>query len=172
MIHSLARTSCKAFFLVVYLFKIIQNLEKTGFIYADIELINSGDLEMARRYIIGEKEVKRISLNILVDTGSFNLCINESIQQQLDMPFLEKRKAQMPNRATNRGHIEEYNVVDPIVLKFKNRQTVCNAMVLMGDNEPLLGAIPIEDLDVVLLPARQAMIVNPDHLHYAQMKIK
>ena len=123
-----------------------------GLVYADIELINAGDIAMARRYIIGEEEIKRISLNMLVDTGAYNLCINESIQQQLDLPFVEKRKAQLAN-----GHIEEYDVVGPIVLKFKNRQTVCNAMVLQGDSEPLLGAIPLEDLDVIILPLRQEM---------------
>ena len=99
----------------------------------------------------------------VVDTGAYNLCINESIQQQLDLPFVEKRKAQLAN-----GHIEEYNVVGPIVLKFKNRQTVCNAMVLQGDAEPLLGAILLEDLDVVILPLRQEMIVNPEHPYYAR----
>ena len=123
-----------------------------GLVYADIELINSEDIGLARRYIIGEEEIKRISLNMLVDTGAYNLCINESIQQQLDLPFVEKRKAQLAN-----GHIEEYDVVGPIVLKFKNRQTVCNAMVLQGDSEPLLGAIPLEDLDVIILPLRQEM---------------
>jgi clan AA aspartic protease len=138
-----------------------------GLVYADIELINADDIGLVRRYIIGEEEVKRISLNILVDTGAYNLCINESIQQQLDLPFIEKRKAQLAN-----GHIEEYNVVGPIVLKFKNRQTVCNAVVLQGDSEPLLGAIPLEDLDVVILPLRQEMIVNPEHPYYAQMKLK
>lgn len=138
-----------------------------GLVYADIELINSDDIALARRYIIGEEEIKRITLNMLVDTGAYNLCINESIQQQLDLPFVEKKKAQLAN-----GHIEEYNVVGPIVLKFKNRQTVCNAMVLQGDSEPLLGAIPLEDLDVVILPLRQEMIVNPEHPYYAQMKVK
>ena len=148
-----------------------------GLVYADVELINSGDMEMARRYMIGEDEVKRINVNMLVDTGAYNLCINESIQEQLDLPFIEKRKAQLANRATNRGHIEEYNVVGPIVLKFKNRRTVCNAMVLQGDSEPLLGAIPLEDMDVLIQrnvapSARQELIVNPDHPYYAQMKLK
>ena len=124
-------------------------------------------LGLARKYIIGEDEVKRLNINILVDTGAYNLCINESIQAQLDLPFIEKRKAQLAN-----GHIEEYDVVGPIVLKFKNRRTVCNAMVLKGENEPLLGAIPLEDMDVVILPARQEMIVNPDHPYFAQMKLK
>ena len=78
-----------------------------GLVYANIELINSGDMEMARRYMIGEEDVKRMNVNILVDTGAYNLCINESIQEQLDLPFIEKRKAQLANRATNRDHIEE-----------------------------------------------------------------
>ena len=138
-----------------------------GLVYAEVELINSDDLGMARRYIIGEDEVKRMTINILVDTGAYNLCINETIQEQLDLPFIEKRKAQLAN-----GHVEEYNVVGPIVLKFKNRRTVCNAMVLSGDSEPLLGAIPLEDMDVLIHPARQELIVNPDHPYYAQMKLK
>ncbi len=138
-----------------------------GTIYAEIELINGGDLEMARRNIIGEEEVKRMPVNMLVDTGAYNLCINETIQEQLSLPFIEKRKAQLAN-----GHVEEYDIVGPVVVKFKNRRTVCNAVVLQGDNEPLLGAIPLEDMDVLIHPLRQELIVNPDHPYFAQMKLK
>jgi clan AA aspartic protease len=138
-----------------------------GLTYADVELINAGDIELARRFFIGEDEVKRLNINILVDTGAYNLCINETIQAQLELPFIEKRKGQLAN-----GNIEEYNMVGPVVLKFKNRQTVCNALVLNGENEPLLGAIPLEDMDVLIHPLRQELIVNPDHPYYAQMKLK
>ena len=138
-----------------------------GLTYADIELINAEDLGLARKYIIGDEDVKKLNLNILVDTGSYNLCINETIQSQLDLPFLEKRKGQLAD-----GSIKEYDLVGPIVLKFKNRQTVCNALVLQGDNEPLLGAIPLEDMDVLIHPLKQELIVNPEHPYYAQMKIK
>ena len=118
-----------------------------GLIYADIELINGGDIEMARRYIIGEEEIKRMSLNVLVDTGSYMLCINKSIQEQLQFPVVEKRKAQLAN-----SEIVECDVVSMVEVKFKNRRTMCNAMVLPGDSEPLLGSIPMEDMDV-LIPA-------------------
>lgn len=104
---------------------------------------------------------------MLVDSGAYNLCINENIQQQLQLPFVEKRKAQLAN-----GHIEKYDVVGPIQLRFKNRKTVCNAMVLAGKNEPLLGVIPFEDMDVLIPPLRQELIVNPDHPYFAQMKLK
>ena len=138
-----------------------------GLVYSEIEMINAEDIALARRFIIGEDEVKRMFVKMLVDSGAYNLCINETIQEQLQLPFVEKRKAQLVN-----GHIEEYDVVGPVQLRFKNRKTVCNAMVLSDDNEPLLGAIPLEDMDVLIHPLRQELIVNPEHPYFAQMKLK
>jgi clan AA aspartic protease len=138
-----------------------------GLVYADIELINGEDIVLARRHIIGEEEIKRMNINMLVDTGSYYLCINETIQEQLSLPVIEKRKAQLAN-----GTVEEYEVVGPIELRFKNRRCNVDAMVLKGDNEPLLGAIPMEDMDVLLHPLRQELIVNPEHPYFAQMKLK
>jgi clan AA aspartic protease len=138
-----------------------------GLVYADIEIINGEDLILAKRNVIGQEEIKRMAVNILVDTGSYYLCINETIQEQLDLPFIEKRKGQLAD-----GSVVEYDVVGPVEIKFKNRRCNIDAMVLPGDNEPLLGAIPMEDMDVLVHPLRQELIVNPDHPYYAQMKIK
>ena len=138
-----------------------------GVIYAEITLINAGDLEMARRHIIGEEEVKRINVNMLVDTGSVYMCINENVQAQLQLSVVEKRKGQLAD-----GRIVEYDVVGPIEVRFKNRRCVVDAMVLPGDNELLLGAIPLEDMDVLIHPYRQELIVNPEHPYFAQMKLK
>jgi len=138
-----------------------------GLIYAEIELINGEDLVLARRNYIGEDEIKHMRVNMLADTGSVYMCINESIQEQLQLPVLEKRKGQLAN-----GHIVEYNVVGPLEVRFKNRRCSVNAMVLPGDNEPLLGAVPQEDMDVLVNPYRQELVVNPDHPYFAQMKLK
>ena len=138
-----------------------------GFIYADIELVNAGDIEMARRHIIGEEEIKRMPIKMLVNIGAYNLCINETIQEQLDLPFVEKRKGISAN-----GHKEEFDIVGPVQVLFKNRKNICYALVLSGNNEPLLGSIPLEDMDVLIHPLREELIVNPDHPYYAQMKLK
>ena len=138
-----------------------------GLIYADIELINGGDLEMVRRKLMDQDEVKRMRVTALVDTGSLMLAINENIQEQLQFSVVEKRKAQMAN-----GSIIECEVVAPVEIRFKNRQTTCRAMVLPGDSEVLLGAIPLEDMDVLIDAQRQELIVNPDHPYFAQMKMK
>jgi clan AA aspartic protease len=138
-----------------------------GLTYATVELINADDLAFARKHIIGEEEVKRMHIEMLVDTEALMLCINESIQEQLQFEVDEKRKAE-----TADGRIVECDVVKGVELRFKNRRTTCRAMVLPGNSEPLLGAIPLEDMDVLIHPQRQELIVNPDHPYYAQMKIK
>ena len=89
-----------------------------GLVYADITLINGGDLEMARRHIIGQEEVKQMTVSMLADSGAYMLAINENIQEQLQLPVIEKRKAQMANET-----IEEYDVVGPVEVRFKNRQS-------------------------------------------------
>ena len=138
-----------------------------GLTYADIELINGDDLAFARRNMIGEEEIRRLNVEMLVDTGALMLCINESIQEQLQFPVVEKRKAE-----TADGRIIECDVVSNVEVRFRNRQTTCRAMVLPGSSEPLLGAIPLEDMDVLIHPQRQELIVNPEHPYFAQMKLK
>lgn len=138
-----------------------------GLVYADIELINGDDIALARRNIIGEDEIKHMRVSMLVDSGAYMMAINESIQQQLQFPFKERRKAQLAD-----GSIVEYDVVGPVEVKFANRTATCNALVLPGDGEPLLGAIPMEEMDVLIHPRRQELVVNPDHPYYAQLKMK
>jgi len=138
-----------------------------GLVYADIELINADDLALVRRNQMDQDEVKRMHINMLVDSGAYMMSINESIQEQLQLPFVEKRKAQLAD-----GSIVEYDVVGPIQVRFANRNAVCNAFVLSGDNEPLLGAIPMEEMDVLIHPLRQELLVNPEHPYFAQLKMK
>lgn len=138
-----------------------------GVIHAEIELINADDLALVRRNKLASDEIKHMTVSMLVDTGAYMMSINETIQEQLSLPFIEKRKAVLAN-----GSIEEFDVVGPIIVKFKNRTAACNAFVLRGDAEPILGAIPMEEMDVLIHPLRQELIVNPDHPYYAQLKMK
>ena len=138
-----------------------------GLVYADIELINGDDLSMVRRHLMDQDEVKKMTVHFLVDSGAYNLCINEVIQEQMEFPIVEKRKAQMAN-----GSIEEFDVVGNVEVRFKNRATTCRAMVLPGDSEPLFGAIPMEDMDLIIHPLKQELFVNPAHPYFAQMSLK
>lgn len=138
-----------------------------GVIYAGITLINGEDLVLAKRVIIGKDEVKQMTVNMLVDTGSVYMCINETIKEQLQLRIIEKRKGQLAN-----GEVVEYDPAGPIEVRFKNRRCNVDATVLPGDSEPLLGSIPLEDMDVLIHPYRRELIVNPEQPYFAQMKLK
>jgi len=136
-------------------------------VYADITLINADDIALAKRHLIGEEEIKKMTVNMAVDSGAYMMAIDETIQAQLGLSFIEKRKVIMAD-----GSVNEYDVVGPIQVKFANRTASCSAMVLQGDNEPLLGAIPMEEMDVIIHPRRQELLVNPEHPNYAQLSMK
>lgn len=129
-----------------------------GLVFAEIELINSDDLVMARRNLIDSDEVKRIKVRMMVDSGAYMMTINENIQAWLQLPFIEKRTVRMANES-----VVELDVVGPVDVRFANRRAVCSAFVLPGDSEPLLGAIPMEEMDVLIHPQRQELVVNPAH---------
>ena len=66
-----------------------------GYVYAEIELINGEDVLLARRHIIGEEEIKRTRVTMLVDSGAYMLTINENIQAYLQLPFMERKRCEI-----------------------------------------------------------------------------
>src|SRR5688572_14891371 len=101
-----------------------------GTVYADITLINGDDVAMVKRHIIGEEEIKQMTVRMLVDSGAFMMAINENICNLLNLPFIEKRRVQLADERA-----QEYDVVGPIHVKFANRTAICSALVLKGDSE-------------------------------------
>ncbi len=136
-------------------------------IYADLELISAEDVALERKGYIQKNQIKKEKVTALVDSGVYMMCINEHIKNQLDLMFIETKEAEMAN-----GTITRIDVVGPLIVNFKNRTTSCNAMVLPGESEVLLGAIPMEDMDVVLVPRLQTIDVNPNSKYMAKMKLK
>lgn len=137
-----------------------------GMIYATIDVVNYNDVLAAEKYIIGKEEIRDMPVNMLVDTGSEYTCINETVKEQLGLRVYNTRRVRMAN-----GGVVELRIAGPIELKFDNRAIITSAMVLPGDNEMLLGAISIEEMDVVIDPHRRQLIVNPEHPYTAQLRL-
>ncbi len=112
-----------------------------GLVYADIVLRNPGtNLQMAVR--------------AMVDSGALLLYIPQQVAIQLQLEELEQREIML---ADSSRQLVSY--VGPVEVRFENRRCFVGALVL-GD-EVLLGAIPMEDMDVLIDPARQKLVVNP-----------
>ena len=96
-----------------------------------------------------------IEVSALADTGAVHLCIPEHLAIQLQVEALEQREVVLAD-----GRRRTVAYVGPIEVRFQNRRCFTGAMVL-GD-EVLLGAIPMEDMDLVLRPQLQSIDVNPE----------
>ena len=138
-----------------------------GLIYAEIELISSDDIALFRKGYIKEGEIKKVTVKALVDNGALMLCINENIKNQLNLSKLDEMNAELAN-----GRIEKVDIVGPVDVRFKNRSTTCRAAVFPGDTEVLLGSIPMEDMDVILIPKEKTIDVNPESPYIAKKKMK
>ena len=96
-----------------------------------------------------------IEVSALADTGAVHLCIPEHLAIQLQVEPLEQREVVLAD-----GRRRTVAYVGPIEVRFQNRRCFTGAMVL-GD-EVLLGAIPMEAMDLVLRPQLQSIDVNPE----------
>lgn len=125
-----------------------------GLVYSKIKLSNPK-----------EPNLLPIEVTSLVDSGALHLCIPASVASQLNLSTHEMRDVQT---ADEKIHSLPY--VGPIRVDFENRFCFVGAMVI--GNETLLGAVPMEDMDLVIHPARQTLSVNPLSPNKPLYKIK
>ncbi|MDR2239782.1 MAG: clan AA aspartic protease [Zoogloeaceae bacterium] len=114
-----------------------------GIVYADIRLANDA-----------RTDLEEINANALIDTDALHLCIPEHVALQLQLKTLEMREVILAD-----GQSRQVRYVSPVRIEMLNRHCVTGALVF-GD-QVLMGAIPMEDMDLVIEPARLKVTVNP-----------
>jgi clan AA aspartic protease len=125
-----------------------------GLIYATIELSNPKD-----------SGLKPVAVKALVDTGAMTICIPEHVAAQLQLREIEKREVRT---ADEKSHLIPY--VGPIQIRFENRTCFTGALVI-GESV-LMGAIPMEDMDLVISPSRETVTVNPESPNFPSVVVK
>ena len=125
-----------------------------GYVQAEIELSNPKDASL-----------KRVITKALVDTGALTLCIPDHIRLQLGLEEVEKREI---TTAEGRRSLVPY--VGPVMIRFQNRTAFVGALVL-GD-EVLLGSVPMEDMDLVVIPSTRTLAVNPENPNFPHALVK
>lgn len=101
-----------------------------------------------------------LEVKALADTGSLYLCIPESVKLQLQLEVSSQKSI-----TTADGKHSLCDYVGPVHIRFANRECYVGAIVL-GD-EVLLGAVPMEDMDLVVSSPLRRVIVNPLHPNFA-----
>ena len=100
-------------------------------------------------------ELAPVDVVALADSGAVHLCIPEHVQIQLKLEAIDNKEVTLAD-----GSKKLVPYVGPIELRFKNRVGFAGALV-MGD-QVLLGAIPMEDMDLIIIPKTRILDVNPD----------
>ncbi len=119
-----------------------------GLTYANLKLKN----------LFSEKEME---IHALVDTGATFMCVTEEIAVQLGFDPTETSTHVVT--LANGQQIKAPRIA-PIEIFFGNRSYVTEALVL--GNEPLMGVLPLEAMDLMVDPLNQQLIINPAHPNF------
>lgn len=125
-----------------------------GIVYAKIKLANAV-----------MPELTTIEVSCMVDTGSTYLCIPPHIATQLQIRTLEAREATLAD-----GSSRSVPYGGPVRVSFGNRSCFTGALIF--GEEVLLGAVPMEDMDLIVIPKLLQLAVNPDSPNFARGYVK
>ena len=124
-----------------------------GQVYADITLKNAGDLTLVHYGYIQDHEIRKKTISILVDTGAITLIINDKIRQELGLNLREDQTARLADNSRI-----TVQIADPVEISWKNRKMTCQPWVIPHAEKPLLGLIPLENMDLMVDPVNRELV--------------
>jgi clan AA aspartic protease len=124
-----------------------------GEVRTEVTLVNIGDAIKARDGFILESEVRRLTVNAVVDTGAWTLVINEATREKLGLRVEESSETTVAGGVKVPCRITEY-----VEVRWKDRKTPCEAVVLPDEEDALLGAYPLEGMDLMIHPKTQEVV--------------
>jgi clan AA aspartic protease len=123
-------------------------------VHTEITLKNGDDVGDAIRGRISEKDVRQITVQAIVDTGAWNMVINEETRAALGLRIVGTDTVHLAD-----GGLSECSIVGPVEVWWKDSRFLQEALMLPASKEILLGAIPLEAMDLIIDP-RQGEIVG------------
>jgi clan AA aspartic protease len=134
-----------------------------GLVHAEITLKNAEDMVIAKKKLIPAHEIRQTTVKALVDSGAWTMVINEATREKLG---LEAEKT-VPGTLAD-GTKAEYKLSSQLEISWKNRQFICQAVIVPNAEENLLGALPLEGMDLMINPCSQELVgVHGDEAVYS-----
>ena len=124
-----------------------------GLVHTKITLKNANDMMKADEGLILGNEIRKTTVNALVDSGAWTMVINNKTLKKLGLK--EGRTA--PGTLAD-GTKARYKLAGPVEISWKDRSVICEALVVPHAEENLLGAIPLEAMDLTINPRSEEVI--------------
>jgi clan AA aspartic protease len=127
-----------------------------GRVMQSIKLTNSYDEEDVTRGHLRSEEVRTTEIDALVDTGATMLVLPADAVARLGLLVAGYRRVRYAD-----GRTAEVPWVSGVGITILGRETVTNALVEAAGTTPLIGQIPLEELDLLVDPKSRELRVNP-----------
>ena len=138
-----------------------------GVTTVEIQLRSADDLTLAALGQKSESDVRSIYVEAVVDSGADTLCVNENVCAQLGLRHLQAATIQLAD-----GSLAQSEWVGPVEVRYLTRRAIVEALVVPGDEEILLGAIPIEQMDLIIDLKQRKLLLPPDRPYVTRMRAK
>jgi clan AA aspartic protease len=123
-----------------------------GHFTQQITLKNARDVGNALDGFIKEQDVRQVTIEAVVDTGASTMVITEDVWQKLGLAIDQQSYANIAN-----GTRQMCQRTEAVAIHWKNRSTQCSAVVIPGAKKNLLGAIPLEGMDLMVDPVNMCL---------------
>jgi predicted aspartyl protease len=120
-------------------------------------LQNTADVSAVQAGYIDASQIRRLALELLVDTGAAMLCLPSDIIEELGLLKMHERQA-----ITANGEVVA-SVYSPVRLQVHDREADMNVMALPLGTPPLIGYLPLETLDLYPNLQKQVLEGNPKY---------
>jgi predicted aspartyl protease len=121
-----------------------------GTFYEKISLTNAKDDVRLDCGLLDK--VRTLTLEAMPDTGAWTLIINEAVRQRLGLAIVGAVESSMAG-----GSTALHNLTEAVEIRWKDRLTIQQAVVMPDANDVLLGALPLEGLDLYVDPVNQCL---------------
>ena len=130
-----------------------QEQKKMGRFSVEVELSNGTDVVRAEIGVISPKEIRRTMIRGVVDSGATRLVIPEAVAKQLGLPISGGGQVRYAG-----GRTAYREMARQVYLKYAGREGVFTAVVEPARESALIGAIVMEDLDLLIDCSNQRLI--------------
>jgi len=126
---------------------------KVGRFSVDLEVSNYVDVEAVRRKALRPDQVRRLNIKGVVDSGAAKFVLPKVVAEQLGLQMTNKVRVRYAD-----GRSAKRSLAQGAFVTLLGREGIFTAIVEPNRNDALIGAIVLEDLDLLVDCTHQRLV--------------
>jgi len=140
-----------------------------GTFFEDITLVNITDRGLAERGYLDNDKIRTLTVQAMPDTGAWTLVINEEVREKLGLTIKGETMSSFAD-----GEPFSSPITEAVKIQWKDRYIELPAIVIANAKDVLLGALPLEAMDLIVDPVHKKLAGahgdQPMHVLYSTFR--